>query len=100
MKKLDRQILFLVYFPWVLAVWFMLKSPQSMLPALKSRVGIITITGLALWEFLGVKAARKFIKADDPRAWLKIVPFIVLFFFPVVFAVIFGPVVFQFYTGR
>jgi len=100
MNRRDTQIVYLAFFPWALAIIFAFMRPQLMLPAVKSKVGIIAIAGMILWEFLGVKAARIFIKGDDFRARLKLIPIMLIFFFPVVFTVVLGPVAFQYYTSR
>ncbi len=58
------QIFFLSAFPWVLALLFIVMSPDLMRPALTSPLGQLVVIFLIVWEVIGIIVTKKIVAID------------------------------------
>lgn len=58
------QIFFLAGFPWLLALLFVIMSPDMMRPAVTSTWGQLAIIFLVVWEILGIIVTKKIVAIE------------------------------------
>jgi tight adherence protein B len=58
------QIAFLSVFPWAMLALFYFISPDMIQPALASKWGPITLSGLVVWEVIGIVVTRRIVTVD------------------------------------